>query len=369
MPKNLNSVDSRIARKRRRGESDEAYAQRIRRLDAKRESRLKRKSAALAEPTPQAASDHTVPQQILQRFLDEQSREREETASQVALLVKKLEQSEFERRRLEAELMRAVSSLSTRNLVSEHPVSSSPGESSHPIEIIDLSQDTSQNAPKHEIIEDFGDMDEGLFDGVHIEPKPSKTQDVFPISHLQAGDPAFITPSGYKGRAGRPVDVSPSEERRRNESDPTAEQKKFLTTLADVAEMLLWVGWVDRARQEHPHRLLVARFGELERRAWSDVVAIAAEFVGCESVDVEAHEIPFAFELTWTLRYALDALPAGAPISEVAARCATSFMKPHPRNRLGVLADCENATQVRVKFDAVLAEIEAQRLVIDRSAP
>lgn len=369
MPKNLNSVDSRLARKKRRGESDEAYAQRIRRLDAKRESRLKRKTSPVAAPVAPPAFDQEASKQILQRFLDERDREREETASQVALLVKKLEQSEFERRRLEAELMRAASTASARNLVGAIPVTFERSSESENVEIVDLSGDTSSSGPSHEIIEDSGDTDEVTFDGDRMTPKPAESQYVSAVSDLPGGDPAFITPSGYKGGAGRPWDLSLAEEGRRVEENERADEKKFLTTLAEASEMLLWVGWVDRARQEHPHRLLVARFGEAERRAWSDVVAVAAEFVGGCRVDVAAEQIPFAFELTWTLRYALDSLPAGAPIRDVAARCATSFMKPQPRNRLGALSGCETTSQVKKKFELVLHEIEANRLIIDRSAP
>lgn len=369
MPKNLNSVDSRLARKKRRGESDEAYAQRIRRLDAKRESRSKRKASLVAAPVAPSAFDQESSKQILQRFLDERDREREETAAQVALLVKKLEQSEFERRRLEAELMRAASVLSTRNLVGVNPVTFERLNAEDNVEIVCLSGNTSSIGPSHEIIEDSGDTDEVTFDGDRITDKHTESQYVSAISDLHVGDPAFITPSGYKGGAGRPWDLSLAEEGQKVEGDEKGYEKKFSITLADASEMLLWVGWVDRARQEHPHRLLVVRFGEAERRAWSDVVAVAAEFVGGCRLDSPAEEIPFAFELTWTLRYALDSLPAGALISDVAARCATSFMKPQPRNRLGVLGGCETTSQIKKKFEIVLGEIEANRLIIDRGEP
>ena len=47
--------------------------------------------------------------------------------------------------------------------------------------------------------------------------------------------------------------------------------------LARVAELVLLIGWLDRARASVPPAPLVVRFGPCERRSWRDVVSAFAQ--------------------------------------------------------------------------------------------
>ena len=47
--------------------------------------------------------------------------------------------------------------------------------------------------------------------------------------------------------------------------------------LTEMSELLLLIGWLDRARASVPPPPLVVRFGPCERRIWLDVVAAFAQ--------------------------------------------------------------------------------------------
>jgi hypothetical protein len=133
--------------------------------------------------------------------------------------------------------------------------------------------------------------------------------------------------------------------------------------LAKVAEMVLLIGWLDRARASLPGQPLVVRFGAWERRIWLSVVAAFAQPYQCD-LDEPREDVPFAYELAWALRWALSVFPPGCAIPELAWRTLSSSMRPQNRETIGVLADLESVDAVIKKFRAVERELQAKTLIL-----
>jgi|GEM_PF-2579534 len=372
MPGNLRSLASKLARKKKRGESEEAYAKRIARLEQKRASAARVRQASLAEPEAKPevkALDSNLnlvaepPPPVVERILSAHNDDLKRAESQILLLVKQLENERKERLRIQRDLETTMSVLSARNHSTTKPRFEEAQNQEQGVEIIDLSSTDGQFDAPLEIIEVFDEFGQGPETVSAIADKSLILFDLSePLRHPE-GDPASPPSSPLKGVSigrGRATHPAPTG----GFSDGGPEQ----ISLAEASEMLLLLGWVDRARREFPHQPLRVRFGEHESRVWRDVVAATAEFVGCDDVGVPSEEIPFAFELAWTLRYALDSLPACAPLLDVCWRYMAGFMKPQPRAALGILAGSEKTEAVKKKFQIVEKEIATGLLVVDRSA-
>jgi hypothetical protein len=386
MPNNLRSTTSKQARKRKRGESEEDYAKRIARIESKRLSEAKRRQkgvvSEIQEETPARLgsakhifleSSTTKSSPVVERFLEQHTADLTSVSAEVEKLRRMLADERRERERLQREIAIRDEVVNHRNHVAEQAHSIRSHFSGQSVEIVDLSSPRGQEHTDHEIIDLFehdGQVPEIVST---IVPNHAISNELSASPGHQERDPTHkhITLRDIlMGRAThRPVWGSGESggERQRNpeqtKNDPRIERPM---TLAEAAEKLLWVGWVDRARRELPSAPLLVRFGGREQRAWSDVVASTAEFVGCENLDVVCDPIPFALELTWTLRYALDSLPAASPVLDVCWRYISSFMKPQPRARLGVYAGTEKLEVVKKRFEAVELEIATGALVIQR---
>lgn len=374
MAGSLRSVTSQSARKKKRGETDESYAKRIARLEQKRSSQAKNRKPRVGDEMRPAtkseldAARQSVPPAAVERFLEDHNSDLAKAEAQIAALVKQLEKERDEKARLRARIASVDEVANVRKHVENLASASLASKTTDDAEIIDLSGQCGQFIADSEIIE--------VFDVGGHEPKTASTNELkTPESldhsasqgHLES-DPASPPSSPLKGvsvgRGGATHRAFSGSGVVGEKNHPSLETS---ITLAEASEMLLWVGWVERARREIPHQPLYARFGDRERRAWLDAVAGAAEFVGCDDLGRCCDSIPFAFELAWTLRYALDSLPAASPILDVCWRFMSSFMKPQPRARLGVLAGSETVGAVNRKFDQVRKELAVGTLVIDRS--
>lgn len=375
MAGSLRSVSSKSARRKKRGESEESYAKRIARLDQKRTSQAKTRKPRHPEDTVAPVSSmeaaeaalHSAPK-VVERFLEAHNSDLAKAESQISALVKQLEIERAERARLQAKIALESTGATTRNVEVDARVSSRPHVEAHDAEIIDLFEQRGQFIGDSEIIEvfDVGGHDPKIVSS--IEPKPTISYELSDPQGHRESDPASPPSSPLKG-----VSVGRGGATHRDFSGSVVVQAESESTsrnaisLAEASEMLLWVGWVERARREIPNQPLYARFGDREQRAWRDAVAGAADFVGCSDLDAVSNAIPFAFELAWTLRYALDSLPPAAPILDVCWRFMAGFMKPQPRARLGILAGSETVSSVNSKFDFVRRELMVGTLVIDRS--
>jgi hypothetical protein len=386
MPNNLRSATSKSARKRKRGESEEDYAKRIARIESKRLSEAKRRQKSL-EPKSQEVSgivftdaSHIFFEQstkkaspVVERFLEQHTTDLTSASAEVEKLRRMLSEERRERERLQREVAIRDELVNHRNYVAEQSNSVKSRFSNQNTEIIDLSASCGHDHADHEIIDLFE------HDG-HVPEIVSTIASNHSISkelsasrgHLES-DPTSKNISLrdiLRGRATHRPGWGSGESERERRRDPEQTKNDAAPepsmTLAEAAEKLLWVGWVDRARREFPSAPLLVRFGDREERAWSDVVASTAEFVGCDDVNAVCDPIPFAFELTWTLRYALDSLPAATPVLDVCWRYISSFMKPQPRARLGVFAGTEKIDVVNKKFQVVELELSTGKLVIER---
>lgn len=369
----LRSVVSKTVRKRKRGESEEDYARRIARLEQKRASYARTKGDG-ASPKNSVDKTHdssgAPPTPVIERILTSHNEDLKRAESQIASLVKQIEREREARERLERELANTVATVTARNHVVEPTSRKSVDFSSHGAEIIDLFSEAGQKTSDLEIIEVFDgsghpsknvsdEEDNCLISLVDFDtPGHPESNPASPPSSPLKGVSVGRGRATYSARTGS-LGVGVAEQ---SEAEP--EQ----VSLAEASEMLLWVGWVDRARREFPHQPLLARFAERERRVWRDVVASTAEFVGCRDIDARVEAIPFAFELAWTLRYALDSLPACAPVLDVCWRYTAGFMKPQPRAKLGVLSGSESVSAVKRKFQVVLNELLRGTLVVERGA-
>jgi hypothetical protein len=386
MPNNLRSTTSKSARKRKRGESEEDYAKRIARIESKRLSEAKRRQKSSSSKSQddslgeKLGADHIFSEQstsktspVVERFLEQHSADLTSASAEVEKLRRLLSDERRERERLQREIAIRDELVNHRNDVAEQSNSVKSLFLNQSIEIIDLSSSRGHEHADHEIIDLFahdGQVPE-IVSTIAPNHANSKELSASP-GHLES-DPTSKNISLrdiLRGRAThRPVWGSGESEReRRRDPEQTKNDARPepTMTLAEAAEKLLWVGWVDRARREFPSDPLLVRFGAREERAWSDVVASTAEFVGCDNVNAVCDPIPFALELTWTLRYALDSLPAATPVLDVCWRYISSFMKPQPRSRLGVYAGTEKLEVVKRKFEAVEFELSTGMLVIQR---
>jgi len=357
MPKNLNSVDSKKARKRRRGETDEAYAKRIARLDSQRACRERSKQRKAAMP-PESSAIDTGGSNVLERFLGEQAKQRQQADAQIASLVKQLERERAERAALEA-------SLSARKLVGCVPGRVGVDIRPKGHEIIDLCDNTQPEEFVHEIIEDFRETKHAPENDHRIETKPPESQDVFQVVALPESDPAYITLKGYICRAVNGAadvgDFSSSE----HASEEKNSQPASLPTLGEAAEMLLWLGWVERARQGFPSKMLVARFGEVEQSMWRDAISVAS--MGDDvRFDAALESIPFAPALTRTLSEALQAFPPATDLDRVVARCLVGVPRQRLRPKLSCFEGVDNCANLWAAFGRVRRELEAGSLVIRR---
>ncbi|NBT36071.1 MAG: hypothetical protein EBT03_11145, partial [Betaproteobacteria bacterium] len=171
MPKGLNCFESKKARARRRGETEEQWAKRIARLDAQRQSRVRvaeRKAAAPEASNSLAQKHHDVPE----RILEQHNRELQAVEAQVRELVNQLERERSERRRLEGDL-------SARNHVVVREEFASAVNDAQGYDIIDLSDHTRPIQFDHEIIGEFGDTLQGSENVSRIESKCLISEEVF----------------------------------------------------------------------------------------------------------------------------------------------------------------------------------------------
>lgn len=359
MPKSLNSVDSRKARKRRRGESDDAYAKRIARLDAQRASRERSKQRKASSSEDHNSIDNPG-HDVLERFLGEQAKHRREADAQIASLVKQLDAERAEKAALEARL-------SARNYVHSVGRVEKSSEVSYPHEIIDLSPESRQVAVDHEIIEEFHHTQHAHEIVPRIEDKPLNSEDLFQVVAPSESDPAYITLKGYICRA---VNEAPSVGDF-SSSEEAGEEKKICVpprpSLAEAAEMLLWLGWVERARQGFPSKVLVARFGEVERSMWRDAIRVSA--MGDEfDLDAGLEAVPFAPALTRTLSEALQAFPPATDLDRVVARCLVGVPRQRTRPKLKSIEGLDSCEAICIGFQSVERELALGTLIIRRDA-
>lgn len=355
MPKSLNSVDSRKARKRRRGESDDAYAKRIARLDAQRASRERSKQRKASSSEDHNSIDNPG-HDVLERFLGEQAKHRREADAQIASLVKQLEAERAEKAALEARL-------SARNHVQGFDRTEKSSEMAYPHEIIDLSPESRQVAVDHEIIEEFHHTKHAPEIVPRIEDKPLNSEDLFQVVAPSESDPAYITLKGYICRA---VNEAPSVGDF-SSSEEAGEEKNFCgslkPSLVEAAEMLLWVGWVERARQGFPSKVLVARFGEVERSMWRDAIRVSS--LGDE-YDLEARleVVPFAPALTRTLSEALQAFPPATDLDRVVARCLVGVPRQRKSPKLRSLEGLDKCEAICSGYRVVQRELALGTLLV-----
>ena len=369
MAGSLRSIASRSARKKKRGESEEDYAKRIIRLEQKRESQAKnRKTKGSLTDNHDEKVNPVVPE-VAVRVLHQHNSELEKAEAQIAALVKTLNDERQKTARLQAKIANIESVASVRKDVESASRVAASSFSAQGADIIDLSHNGGQFIGDHEIIRVFDVGGHTQKTVSSIEPKLPILQELSADLRHRQSDPASPPSSPLKGvsvgrgRATHRVDSGIDDDGEKIEDD-----RSESISLAEASEMLLWVGWVERARREIINQPLYVRFGLREQRAWRDAVSGAAEFVRCSDIDEVCETIPFAFELAWTLRYALDSLPAASPVLDVCWRFMSGFMKPQPRARLGILSGAETVSAVKKKFEQVHQEVHLGTLIIDRGS-
>lgn len=355
MPKSLVSVDSRKARARKRGETEEAYHRRIARLDAKRASNA-RSAAKRAEAPPESNTVDTKGNLVLERFLEEQERQRRATESQVAELVKQLERERAERALLEARL-------STRNHVVQAASSDVFEIRTYSDEITRLSEDMGHGEPAHEIIEEIGDTGQDPEKLSRISGNTLNLKEDSDDGRVVESDPVYITLKGYIDGAVHGPLPAPNLEQSENEEAEKKFARPRIPTLGEVGEMLLWVGWVHHARRAFPHRTLAPSFGEVERRIWRDAVRVAA--LGDEvDLDAPCGPLDVVPALTRTLSEALTAFPPATEPERIVSRCLVGVPMGKPRPLIACFKGLDTVEKIQAAFGVVEREVALGMLVI-----
>ena len=364
MAGSVRSTSSMSVRRKKRGESDEAYTKRMARLEQKRESEARRRVKASEEEnsrkTPANRAEKASMTAVLERSLEEQSRDRSEAEAQVAALVKQLERERQEHAR---QMQALIAAAKRSGEAPNRDVSAIPSKPSDGVEIIDLTGDRGQNPGSHEIIEVFVDRGQGSEIVSTMDHNPLNLKEKTEAEPVPESDPAFITPSGYKSGATHRVDNGfrvggAAEQSETKPAEPPA------PTLAELSEMVLLVGWLESARRAYPDKKLVLRFGPTERRLWREVTLSAAEFCGGADLAARTGPIPFVRVLSLTLRYVLDRLPPLAPLADVCLSCSVNLARPHPRGPVSRISNLQNADDVKRIFADVRSEVSLGTLVI-----
>ena len=367
---------SRMARKRRRGETDEEYQKRMAALDANNERQRRFKARAKSAPAQtEPASIENVEakvsdlRQVAERALELDAAERKATELAVMELRAQLDRERRERELLRRQYELRLKALTARKDLEAHEQAAKSQIRVKAVEIIEDLGEPNKPEAVHEIIEDFvadnSDSDGSVTEGAKL----MKSNELYDEANDGNRTSSIYPLKGYMLEAtSRPVFASfvidgREAEEKKSDSHPPSEPACEVV-LSDAADRMLLVGWLDRARSSQPRGRLLVTFGARERRIWRDVVAEFAQAAGCDDLTARSSEIPFAYHLVWALRWALHALPAGCSIPELSWRTLSSFMRPQRRVDLGALAGMDSAAGVLKRFEAVEREIEAGTLIV-----
>lgn len=365
---------SKRARERRRGETDEAHAKRIRALDLQAEyTRASRLRAKQPPPDPlserQAEAERGEAEAAIRRAaevaLQREASERLATERALLEMKLKLDRERREKEELQLRVEAHAASLSSRNLALESRRRANREKPAQQVVILEDSGDCKVDPLADEIIQDFGPCKVELGSELTTTGKcliskelsgdckgPGRTTGQSPP--LKGGDWPVATSDDNS-----PLPVTDEAKPEEKKSPPAT------LSMAEASELVLLVGWLDRARSSMPHGVLRVRFGPWERRIWRDVVAAFAQERGLDP-DVEREDLPLAYELGWALRWALHALPPACGVPELAWRTLSTGGRIRQRVELGVLAGIESVAEVRKKYRRVERELVAGSLTIDR---
>lgn len=377
----LLGINSKIARKRKRGESPEDYEKRIRAMESRRLSMQKQRAKKKAAPpassfstdkssdlsTSKVTSLAEVAEHAIQ--LDTEERRRAEK------LVLEL-QAQLERERREkAELLRAVEARNTtlaKLHEAEHKAKSlEVSTSAKAFEIIEISDECVTEDSDREIIEEFSPCVSAFeeidtttrklpesqgFSGDVYAPESTTGQNPLKGFWPVAADSATIDLETASDQVDAEADQVP----------PRPERPR--ASLVDAVERILVIGWLDRARQGNPTGKLTLAFGPVQRRVWLNVVGSIASECGVGDLEVESEVVPFAYELVWPLRLALQHFAPGVPVAELAWRTLGMVAAPRGRATLGVLAGLETMESINRRYATVEREIQRGQFVLDRNA-
>jgi hypothetical protein len=370
----LAKISSKRARARRRGESEEDHRKRIAAMNTELEKKRRQRQRLKESPPARVAADNSPRLSsgssvlaVAERQLEADAEERRRNERVVIELHARLDRERREREVLERALEAQKRAIERLREVEKRAEALANSTKLQPVEIIEVSEERPEIQADHEIIEDFGACPTELGSEGTILDKPSECLSFSGDVTVEESTTGQNPLKGFWPVAANSGTIDAESSSDREQADPEQIPPR-LPTLGEVAEQVLLIGWLDRARQGFRDGVLRVALGPLQRRIWRQVVAALASDAGCDDLDVESESIPFAFELAWSLRWALNEFAPCAPIPELAWRTLGAFRRPNRRAELGVLAGLETVAAVQRRYAVVERELQRGTLIIDHNA-